>query len=344
MSSTQSHHLVIPFALTRSAGGLQAVPQLQLQHLPALLDRLQPLPVRHWDEYNYSTPHEHALAEALQWPETLRQDGQMPWAAHMARSHGMATTIPVAWGLVTPCHWQIQTDHVTMAHPQELELTLEEGQELLHAMQPRFAEEGLYLVAVPGSKPGNIQWLARGSLLEGLRTASLDRVCGRNVESWMPSQVKATTSPTAARAAPLQRLHSEMQMLLHTHPVNERRQAAGKLPVNSFWVSGTGVLPADIPLFPEDANALQPHMLRQLATAAQREDWDAWLTAWRWLDEHVFAPLLQKQREGTLQGLQLTLCSEQRAASWHSAPVSLFDKLIRSLRPTQLPALLQKTL
>ena len=153
MSSTQSHHLVIPFALTRSAGCLQAVPQLQLQHLPALLDRLQPLPVRHWDEYNYSTPHEHALAEALQWPETLRQDGQMPWAAHMARSHGMATTIPVAWGLVTPCHWQIQTDHVTMAHPQELELTLEEGQELLHAMQPWFAEEGLYLVAVPGTQP-----------------------------------------------------------------------------------------------------------------------------------------------------------------------------------------------
>ena len=36
-----------------------------MQHLPALLDRLQPLPVRHWDEYNYSTPHEHALAEAL---------------------------------------------------------------------------------------------------------------------------------------------------------------------------------------------------------------------------------------------------------------------------------------
>jgi hypothetical protein len=29
-----------------------------------------------------------------------------------------------------------------------------------------------------------------------------------------------------------------MQMLLYTHAFNDRRQAAGHMPVNSFWVSG----------------------------------------------------------------------------------------------------------
>ena len=36
---------------------------------------------------------------------------------------------------------------------------------------------------------------------------------------------------------------NEMQMLLHTHPVNQQRLQAGKLPVNSVWLWGEGSLP-----------------------------------------------------------------------------------------------------
>ena len=341
MSAALAHHLIGPFASASSAGCQQAVQQLNLIHLPALLDRLQAEPVWECDEYSYSTPHEHKLAEALAWPQDLRLDGQMPWAAHTARLLGVATKLPMAWGLVTLCHWQIHADHVTMAHPAELALKPEEAHSLCESMQPWFAEEGLHLVELPVDKSGIVQWLAHGRMLENLRTASLDRVCGRNVESWMPTSTRATTSPTAARAAPLQRLQSEMQMLLYTHPVNERRMAHNELPVNSFWVSGAGILPTEVPVLPEAEDALQPHLLRQLATAAQREDWQAWLTAWNWLDDAVFAPLLQRHKEGKLQRLRITLCSERRALTWNAAPVSLFQKAGRALRPSRAATILK---
>ena len=91
MSAALAHHLIVPFASASSAGCQQAVQQLNLIHLPALLDRLQAEPVWECDEYSYSTPHEHKLAEALAWPQDLRLDGQMPWAAHTARLLGVAT-------------------------------------------------------------------------------------------------------------------------------------------------------------------------------------------------------------------------------------------------------------
>ena len=341
MSAALAHHLIVPFASASSSGCQQALQQLSLGNLPALLDRLQADPVWECDEYSYSTPHEHKLAEALQWPQDLRQDGQMPWAAHTARLLGVASKLPTAWGLVTLCHWQIHADHVTMAHPAELALKPEEAHSLCESMQPWFAEEGLHLVELPVDKSGIVQWLAHGRMLENLRTASLDRVCGRNVESWMPTSTRASTSPTAARAAPLQRLQSEMQMLLYTHPVNERRLAHNELPVNSFWVSGAGILPTEVPVLPEAEDALQPHLLRQLVTPAQREDWQAWLTAWKWLDEAVFGPLLQRHKEGKVQRLRITLCSERRAMTWNAAPVSLLQKAGRALRPSRASTLLK---
>ena len=270
-------HLLIPYAASASPGCQQAQQGLALPHLDRLLARLSP-----HSEYNdtgeetsFSAPHERALARALGLPA---QDGRIPWAAWHRHQQGLATH-GEAWAFVTPCQWQVSTDHVTLRDPETLGLDEAASRALLAIVAPWFAEDGITLVYDQPTR-----WLARSPLFATLATASLERVLQRDVRAWMPDVGAART---------LHRLHSEMQMLLHTHPVNERRQAAGKLPVNSFWVSGTGVLPADIPLFPEDANALQPHMLRQLATAAQREDWDAWVTAWRWLDEHVFAPLLQ---------------------------------------------------
>ena len=41
MSAALAHHLIVPFASASSAGCQQAVQQLNLIHLPALLDRLQ---------------------------------------------------------------------------------------------------------------------------------------------------------------------------------------------------------------------------------------------------------------------------------------------------------------
>ena len=348
--SSAAHHLIVPFAAASSARCQARLDQLTLRHLPVLLGRLQREQDVQCDEYSYSPPHEHVLARALGWPEASRQDGCMPWAAHLARRHGLEGASSLPWGVVTLCHWQIHADHVTMAHPADLHLSAAEGDALLAAMHPWFAEEGLHLVPLPVDKTGVLQWLACGPSLEGLRTASLDRVCGRNVEGWMALAAKASTSPTAAHSAPLRRLQSEMQMLLYTHPVNDARAEQGALPVNSFWLWGAGSLPAKPPRPSTEVSApeagtpalLHPHVLRQLALPALHEDWDAWEKAWHWLDEAVFGPLLAQLRGGQAPRVRITLCSERGATTWHNDQrPGLLRLLGRQLRPLQMARVLE---
>jgi hypothetical protein len=48
--------------------------------------------------------------------------------------------------------------------------------------------------------------------------------------------------PRGADAGPIRRLMTEMQMLLHEHPVNARREARGAPAINAVWVHGEGIL------------------------------------------------------------------------------------------------------
>lgn len=330
-----ARHLIVPFAAASSSGCQRLQGELGLQHLPALLNQMQAEPPWQGDEYSYSPPHEQVHAQALGWPETLQQDGQMPWAALLARQlalsgHDAGHSADDAWAMLTPCHWQIHADHATMAHPAELALTPAETDALLATIQPWLEQDGLQLLPLPAShthQTGMVQWLMRGPLLQGLRAASLDRVCGRHVQHW---------HEPAAQPPALRRLHSELQMLLYTHPVNDARTARHALPVNALWISDAGSLPAILP-----APAAAPELLRALAAPALREDWPAWRTAWQALDAEVFAPLLQQHRAGQTPAQQITLCSERRAATWRSSPSSLLQRTLRRLRPLQLPAILQ---
>lgn len=324
---------VLPFALWHEAQPLKTPPLAPM--LPGLsrwLGRARAdTPTRTGDalQPSLSLPHEHAQAQALGWPVV---DGLLPWAAQAACDAGWA--VPgdgSAWGIVSLCHWQVSHGLATLTDPDALVLSEVEDQTLFDAMQPFFAEDGLRLHRW---RVGH--WLVSAPALAQLPTAALARVIGEDVDAWL---VGGDAPDATARV--WRRLQNEMQMLLYTHPVNERRMAHNELPVNSFWVSGAGILPTEVPVLPEAEDALQPHLLRQLATAAQREDWQAWLTAWNWLDDAVFAPLLQRHKEGKLQRLRITLCSERRALTWNAAPVSLFQKAGRALRPSRAATILK---
>lgn len=52
--------------------------------------------------------------------------------------------------------------------------------------------------------------------------------------------------PQGAEGRPWRILQNELQVLLHQHPLNARRRAAGQPPVNSLWLWGAGVLPAQV--------------------------------------------------------------------------------------------------
>ena len=298
-------HLLIPYAAVQSPGAQQALEGLALPHLDRLLARLSLLESDIGDEESPSPPHERALARALGLPGA---DGYLAWAAWQVQRGSLAAGAPdnAAWAFITPCHWQVSTDHITLHDPAALALDEAGSRALLAVIAPWFEQDGITLLYDQPTR-----WLAHGEVFAGLACTSLERVLHRNVRSWLQA---------AEQHPVLRRLHSEMQMLLYTHPWNEAREAQRQPTVNAFWVHGAGQLAANTPVKQQ-----APHMPLTLRDAALREDWAAWASAWQQLDAGPVAELAAQAARG--RAVQLTLCGESSAFSWHSAPRSLRQRI-----------------
>lgn len=307
-------HLFVPYAALPSAGGQQALAGLQLPQLERLLARLSLQTHDSGDEDAPDLPHERALARAIGLPAT--DSGALPWAAwHARQSAAAAAAAPgdAAWAFVTPCHWQVRTDHVTLDDPAALQLDEAASRELLAVLAPWFAGDGITLHYEQPAR-----WLAEGAPLAGLASASLERVLHRDLRLWLPDP---------QRAAQLHRLQSEIQMLLYTHPLNDAREARGLPTVNAFWLHGAGALPAAAA--PVPGTKITVH--GELRTPALQEDWPAWVQAWQALDAGPIAALAAQAARGA--AVRLTLSGERSAFTWHSAPRSLRQKITGVFRP-----------
>jgi hypothetical protein len=272
-------HLIVPFAAPGSDAGRDALARLRTPALDALLFGWRETARDSDEPTSLHAPHERALARAFGW--RVEGDAALPWAARAARADGIEPGT-AAWGLLTPVHWRVGTDAIHLAAPQALALGEDASRALFEAVRPLFDGEGfIFAWGAP------LRWYAAHADFAALRTASLERAVGRNVDRWLPAQREARL---------VRRLQNEVQMLLHEHPINREREAAGALPVNSFWLSGCG------PWQPEAAHDAMVD--ERLARPAQDEDWDAWTAAWRTLDATLL-PTRPLDR--------LTLCGERTA-------------------------------
>lgn len=302
-------HVLIPYAVSDDPAAREVLRALQLPRLQALLQRLQPQPPHTLPDDSPISAHERLQAQAH------GLDPQAPaWAALRALELGLAGAGEQAWAFITPSHWELGQARVTLRDPQALDLREDESRALLAAMQPYFAEDGITLHY---EQP--LRWLARGEPLRALATAAPERVIGRDVAPFLPA------SPL------LRRLQNEMQMLLYTHAVTEARAQRGALAVNSFWLSGSGALPA----VPAATASLQ--VLNPLVQAAVRGDWAAWAQAWQALDAQLVA-LQQALDAGEV--VTLTLCSELRARHYTTARRGLLARLRQRLQPARLSDIL----
>ena len=306
-------HLLIPFAAPLSEAGRAAQRSLQLPWLQALVARLQQQHFDGGDEWGFSPPHERALARALGWSGA---DGLLPWAARAAAADGIAVG-ERAWAQLSPAHWHLGTDQVSLVDPARLLLDETTSRSFFDAVQTLFTSEGYTLVYGHATR-----WYIAHDSLATLPTASLDRVIGRNVDRWLGKE------PGLRR---LRRLQGEVQMLLYTHPLNDRRIAQGLLPVNSFWLSGCGVLQAE--------QGPAPTVDDRLRAPAMADDWAAWVQAWQTLDDGPLAALLGQARAG--QPVQLTLCGERAAVTLALQSRSLLQRLRTRLAPTPWAALME---
>jgi len=303
-------HLLIPFAASHAPGCQQAIQQLALPQLDALLARLTLVERGETEETHFALPHECALARHYGLPKY-----PTPWAAWQMRD------TQTAWAFITPCHWQIGAEHVTLGHPADLLLDEADSRALLDILAPWCAEDGITLHYDQPTR-----WLACGAVFEGIATASPECVIRRDVRAWLPKNGGAST---------WQRLHSEMQMLLYSHPWSEARAERGLLPINALWSHGAGRLPyLPAPVSP-------PDMPDTLLHAALREDWAAWQQAWQALDSGPVARMLAHVKAGG--AARLTLCGERAASTWHTARRSLRQRIRSVFQPTRF-ADLAKTL
>jgi hypothetical protein len=293
-----ARHLLIPFAGRGSPACRAALAGLRLPKLEALLARLARVHEDTQDDSTRSPPHERALAEAL---GIAAADGCIPWAALEAKRSGLGPTEGgQAWGVATLCHWQVGIDDVMLGDPAAIEIEAEESDALLAAALPFFEEDGIALHA--SATPG--RWLAQGPIFDGLATASIDRAVGFPISQW---------SPLSDAGRPLRRLQNEMQMLLYTERVNDARTARGVPPINSFWLSGTGGLPAGFTV-PQ----VSPTVADALRTPALRDDGAGWASAWLALDAGPVAELLAACSAG--EAVTLTLCGDRSAQRFALRP------------------------
>lgn len=326
-------HLILPFAACSAESWLPTVQALapgSQRHLSALL---QGMALTHTDTQeaeSLSPPHERALAHALGLSRPGAPDGLTPWAAQEAAQHlperagnaDSADSADKAWAWITPCHWSMGHMHATLTDPAALALSEDESRALLAVMQPYFETDGITLHYLPALGPQ--RWLAEGELFRKLPTAALDRVLARNVDAWLPEGLQAR---------PLRRLQNEIQMLLYTHPFNDAREIKRQLPVNSFWISGTGDLPSGLSgrTLTDAAPISAP---RSLAQAVFKEDWASYAQAWATLDAGDIAQLLERQRAG--ETVRLTLCGERSAQTFESRRPGLVKRISAIFSPVRV--------
>ena len=296
-------HLLIPFASALSDAASQVVHDLALPNLAWLLSRLTPTARDEADPFTPSPPHERALATAWGW---RAQTGALPFAARAAEADGIEVR-DLAWGLVTPVHWHVGRDHVTLVDPNALALTEVESRAAFDTVRELFESEGFtFAWGAP------LRWYAAHESLAELSCASLDRVIGRNVERWM--RVEAGARPEAKR---VRRLQSELQLLLYPHAINTEREARAALTINSFWLSGCGRFePADRGTVTIDETLREPLLA---------DDWAAWADAWRALDTGPLAELREVAAQG--RPVTLTLCGERSAQRFEALPRSLLQRV-----------------
>jgi hypothetical protein len=183
------------------------------------------------------------------------------------------------------------------------------------------------------------EWLAQAEHALEIRT--------KNVRAAVSSPLGAAL-PRGRDAAALRRLMTELQMLLHEHPVNQRRARAGLLEINAVWFSGegsiagarSGTLPQ---AFGDDAYLRGIYLLNERTIAAAPADAAALLAQLSSdavavidvadlgiLEASWLSPLARALSRGVITRLQLVLdrwqLSVERAA------------LLKFWRPDRAPA------
>lgn len=344
--------LIVPFSVPPGPGGDGAdeavadalLRQLELPALGKLLTRAAPGPrERHDDPWLRTLPQERWLAARAGLPTDRVPTAPYMRLADLRQSDAAAGAAPPsiatdgAWACLQPVHIHAARDHLVLVHPDQLDLRADEATALRAAIDELLTESGIAL-----ETPTPARWYLPEATFGPLEATTPLRAAGRNIDIWLQA---------GARARDWRRLQNEIQMTWHDHPVNEAREAAGRIPVNSVWLHGGGTmqavpkladtvlandafltglalaggsraaaLPARfIDVAQADAGPANGSVMALLEHASESylaADWHQWLMHMHALDTEWFAPALDALADGRLQALTLVLSGENHFAEF----------------------------
>lgn len=116
------------------------------------------------------------------------------------------------------------TDHARLFSAASVDLDDSDSSAMIESLNEHFADDDLIF-----SRSRADRWFMTGKSGSGLSTLPVSAIAGRNVQSFLPVD---------AASREWRQLTTEIQMLLHAHPANERRAERGLAPVNSIWFWG----------------------------------------------------------------------------------------------------------
>lgn len=222
------------------------------------------------------------------------------------------------WLRVDPVHMVADRDQLYLSACNSLGVTRSEADELVKELNRLYADDGWRFFAVTPQR-----WYLRLPQPLAMRTIPTAVAMGSRVGAVLPQGDDALV---------FQRAMTEMQMLLHTSPVNLRREEQGLLTVNSLWFWGGGELPpagsetgwsrvvADDPLARGLArlHGIETDVPASatLASAGKEHDilWLSTLESLEQAEQELFSPLHAMLRAGEVAELTIALPGVGR---WH---------------------------
>ena len=281
-----------------------------------------------------NTATEVATARAMGWHPL---EGELPFAALKAAELGLHPPMQIkegSWAFITLCSWHVQHGQVTFrGDANSIGLTQSQSDQALEEMKPYFQEDSIFILSHPQLPPG--QWLAYSEHFYGLASASLARVSARVIDDFLIGTGKSANHKSART---LRRLQNEMQMLLYQHAINDE----SSLPINSFWISGTGNLEA---FHPSRQSALENYRQIQIVDVlpSKKEmaltDASSWIQIWsdEWerIDESVIRPYLDDFLSVS-EGTEISLCSETICLTLTPVQPNWMDRFIKFFKSPKI--------
>lgn len=288
-----SYFVVLPGALVPASIAPRLLARANAPKLAQRLERaraepLDPLPAdraphRLWLWQQFGGTGDHPVTAPYAWR-----------ALNRASATDVAFDAPL-WH-ADPVHFAFARDHMLVARLDgDAALTADESRALAEAAAAIAVDFGATLRVI-----STTHWFLSFDPPWMIETVGLDAAFGRSVEQVLPG---------GESAARWRKLLNEIQMHWHQHPVNERRDTAGRPTINGLWLHGGGIWQA-LPKRPFDVIVTADAIVRGWALAAgiapsalfdddrqappdpaqsilvydpallhpsSHEDWDAWL-------------------------------------------------------------------